>query len=70
MDATHGAKRKRENNMNANDRTEWIFKLLAVNSGRVIEKSVVGFNDYETARNFAFTLVPKSAGPLVVKSYM
>ena len=56
--------------MNANDRTEWVFNLMAVNSGRVIVKSVVGFNDYETARNFAFTLVPKAAGPLVVKSYM
>jgi hypothetical protein len=56
--------------MNANDRTEWIFNLLALNSGRVIVKSVIGFNDYETARNFAFSLVPKAAGPLTVKSYM
>ena len=55
--------------MNANARTEWIFKLLCKN-GRVITKSVVGFNDYETARNFAFSLVPKVAGPVVVQSYM
>lgn len=55
--------------MNANNRTEWIFNLLCSN-GRVITKSVVGFNDYETARNFAFTLVPKAAGPVTVKSYL
>ena len=52
------------------NQTAWIFKLLATNSGRVITKEVVGFDNYETARNFAFSLVPKAAGPLTVMSYM
>lgn len=69
MDAANGAAAKRENKMNASNRTEWIFKMQA-SSGRIITKSVVGFDDYETARNFAFSLVPKAAGMLTVISYM
>ena len=49
--------------------TPWVFKFIAVLTGRVIEKSVVGFDKYEDAEACARSCVPEVAGPVVLLSY-
>lgn len=50
--------------------TVWKFKLLAIKSGRVFEKEVIGFVKHEDAAACAKSLIPAINGPVIVLSYM
>jgi hypothetical protein len=55
--------------MIASNRTEWIFNLLSLPTGRIITKTVIA-DDYLAAEHIAIQLVPAISQPVQVKSYM
>jgi hypothetical protein len=49
------------------NRQTWIFKLLIINTGKIVTKEVIGFDTYKEAEECAKSLVPM---PCIVYSYM